>query len=50
MLLTTNLDGRFELKEDGLLHKYFSRGLAQQRNILLLDCYAFAVTIYQLVD
>jgi len=48
--VTANLDGRFELKENGLLHKYLPGGFAEERHILLLDCYAFAVAIYQLID
>ena len=48
--LTANLNRRFELKENGLLNEDLPGGFAEQRHILLLDCYTFAVTIYQLID
>jgi len=50
MHVTADLDGCFELKENGLLHKDLPGGFAKQGNILLLDCYAFTMAIYQLID
>ena len=50
MLLTADFDWRLKLEEDRLLHEDLSSGLTEQTHVLLLDCYALAVTIYQLVD